>query len=115
MAVNQVSLNFINGELSSLYSQLNSLLTRVNLFKANVGDAIGLSGLQAAPYSFSAADAQAIMNSITDMWHLFQVYQGLWFVASGATAGSGVPTANDATHFGYNFGSNVAKTGGPGY
>lgn len=115
MAVNQISLNFINGELAAIYSQLNSLMTRVNLFKANVGDAIGLAGLQGTPYNFSPTDAQAIMNSLTDMWHFFQVYQGLWFVTSGATAGAGVPTANDATHFGYNFSSNITKTGGPGY
>ncbi len=115
MAVNQISLSQINNELQSIYAQINSIQARVNQFYADVVTGIGLTALQAAPYSYSSADAQAVMNSVTDMYHLFQVCQGLWYVASGGTLNGGAPTANDPTHFGYPFYINIAKTGGLGY
>lgn len=115
MAVNQISPAFINNELQANFTQLEQEQNRINQLYQDVVVGIGLAGLQAAPYSYSAADAQLVMNAITDMRNLFQVFQGLMYVASGATAGSGVPTANDGTHFGYPFVNNISKTGGPGY
>lgn len=87
----------------------------IGILYSDVVVGIGLAGLEAAPYSLSAGDAQAVMNAITDMQHFFLVYSGLYYVAAGATSGSGVPTANDVSHFGYNFGANITTTGGLGY
>lgn len=115
MAVNQITLGQITSELLSINAQLNALMTRCGLLFSDVVTGIGLAGLEAAPYSLSAGDAQNVMNAITDMQHFFLVYQGLWFVASGSTLNSGVPTANDGTHFGYPFQINITKTGGLGY
>lgn len=115
MPINQITLGQITSELQSLGSQFNALMNRVGLLKVDVVDGIGLANLQATPYNLALADAQAVMNSITDMWHFFQVYQGLWYVNPGGSLNAGVPAANDATHFGYPFNLNVSKTAGLGY
>lgn len=115
MAVNQISLAQITNQLLQFNAQFNQLMNLVGLFYTDVVTGIGLAGLQAAPYSLSTADAQSVMNAVTDMFHFFQVYQGLMYVASGATLNSGVPTANDASHFGYPFDINIAKVGGIGF
>lgn len=61
---------------------------------------------------YSAGDITLLRSIYRDYYHFMQVRKGLWYVAPGATAGSGVPTANDGTHFGYNFTVFASQAGG---
>jgi hypothetical protein len=114
MAVNQITSSDINAYLSSTYQQFNSLFLLFQPQRANAIIQIGVTALQAAPYSYSSADATNIFNACQDLNNLSLVVQGLAYVTSGATLNSGVPTANSAGKFGYPFLINVAKVGGFG-
>ena len=57
----------------------------------------------------------ALINAYNDLNTLGKVYYGNDYVASGATVNSGTPTANDATHFGFNFSITVGKAAGIGF
>ena len=114
MAINQVTLAQLQSEIQALGTQLNSMFYRVQLYAALV-IGIGITALQAAPYSMSSADATALFNAAQDLDHFRQVYTGAYYVASGATLNTGVPTANGAGAFGYPFNSGVSKLDGLGY
>jgi hypothetical protein len=110
--INQITLAQLTSEILSIGVQLGNILNvQVFNFAADVV-AIGTAGLQAAPYSLASADATLLFNACQDLDHFRQVYAGLMYVAAGATVNSGVPTANDGTHFGYNFGINVNQCDG---
>jgi hypothetical protein len=115
MAVNQVTAAQLQSEVQAIFSQLENLLSfRIAHYAAIVLN-LGTSGLQAAPYSMSAGDATDLFNAANDLDKFRKVWTGLMYVASGATLNTGVPTANDATHFGYPFNSNPGKCAGLGY
>lgn len=104
----------LDSEIASMGVQFNSLFDRVRRFNAAV-TAIGSTALQAAPYAYSSAEATTLLAAAGDLDKLRQVYTGAMYVAAGATVNTGVPTANDGTHFGYPFSINVDKTDGFGY
>lgn len=104
----------INAIIGNWAVQLQQMFLQVVQFKATL-DAIGLGGLEAAPYSMSATDAQNLINAYNDLATLASVYNGLTYIAFGATVNSGVPTANSASHFGYNFSLTIGKASGIGF
>lgn len=117
MAVGQglPTLSQINGNLANIILNLNALETQIQQYFATM-EAIPDGTLQAAPYGMSSADTALLRSAYRDLYKLLhQVRTGLMFVASGATAGSGVPTANDATHFGYDFTQFTRQCQGMGY
>lgn len=115
MAINQITLSQLTNEIQSIYSMLNTqLVGRITTF-ANDVIAIGTTNLQAAPYNLSSADATALFNAAQDLLNFAKVWQGTEYVTAGATANTGVPTANDSTHFGYPFYLNPSKVAGLGY
>ncbi len=114
MSVNQVAPVQLTSEILAVVAARNAHNDRVTKL-ANFIIALGTTALQAAPYSFSAGDATAIFNFAQDQLHDVAVYNGTWFVASGATLNSGVPTANGASAFGYPFATSAGVVGGLGY
>jgi hypothetical protein len=116
MSIGASSLNIgnINNIIGNWATNLHVMFSQITLYKATL-DAIGLAGLQAAPYNMSAGDAQALINAYNDLNTLSKVYYGNDYIVAGATVNSGVPTANDASHFGYNFDISIGKAAGIGF
>lgn len=104
----------INTIIGNWAVQLQDMFANIVVFKATL-DKIGLAGLEAAPYNFSAGDAQALINAYNDLNTLANVYYGLEYIVSGATVNTGVPTANSAGHFGYNFSITIGLAAGIGF
>jgi hypothetical protein len=104
----------IDAQIASFGVQFNYLLNQVKLFTAAL-DAITDAALQAAPYSYTSGELATLRSAYRDLDKFRQVYSGVMYVASGTTQGTGVPTANDATHFGYNFGLFPGQVSGFGF
>lgn len=102
----------IDGQIASFGTQFNAIFNQVQLFAAAL-DATVDATLTALGYS--AGDISQLRSAYRDLNKLRQVYSGAMYVASGATLNSGVPTANDATHFGYPFSLFVSQVDGIGY
>jgi hypothetical protein len=115
LAINQITLAQLTNEAQSIYNQLNSLLIYRGNIWANDIIAIGVAGLQTVPYSLTAGDATALFNAAQDILNFEKVWLGTVYVTPGATVNTGVPTANDSTHFGYPFSLNPSKVAGLGY
>jgi hypothetical protein len=111
LTLNTANINAIAGAWST---SLKQIFSQAITYKASL-DNIGLAGLQLAPYNMTATDAQALINMYNDLNTLGKVYYGTNYVAPGATVNSGVPTANDGTHFGYNFDISIGKAAGIGF
>ena len=114
MSVNPVNLSMLSDKIRSIGIALNTLFADNIVPYTNFVIALGSSGLQAAPYNMSSGDATLLFNSCQDLANLYKVYQGLMYVASGATVNTGVPTANGAGAFGYPFNINVNQCLGLG-
>lgn len=114
MPINQITKAQIESEILSIGTALKQTLNVQALNWANAVVAIGVTALQAAPYSYSSGDANLLFNAAQDLLNCRLVYQGLKYVVAGATQNSGVPTANDGTHFGYPFNINVDQCDGFG-
>lgn len=115
ITINAITPAQINSEILSIGVQLNQLLNvQVFNFCTKIV-AIGVAGLEAAPYSYAAADATALFNACQDLLNFRLVYAGSMYIAAGATVNSGVPTNNDGTHFGYPFNINVNQIDGLGF
>lgn len=102
----------IDAQVSSFSKQLTSLFNNIQQFTLRL-DATVDATLTALGYS--AGDISLLRSAYRDLDKLRQVYTGAMFVASGATAGSGVPTANGASAFGYAFNLFPKQTDGVGY
>jgi hypothetical protein len=117
MAIGASTLNIanINAIIGQWAVQLADMSIQVPIMYTQLFN-IGLAGLQAAPYNLSSTDAQNLLNLIADMQTLVTgVYNGSYYITSGTTVNSGVPTANSAGHFGYNFSINISKGAGIGF
>ena len=94
---------------SSVALQASQLVNRILALKAEL-DAMTVAALQAVPSrtgnsanQYSSADGNLLKSAATDLANWALVFQGKCYIAAGATAGAGVVTPNDGTHFGYNF------------
>lgn len=112
--VNQVTLAQLLSEAMAIYVTQNQLLNRISSWATLVTN-LGIAGLQAAPYSMTSGDATDLFNAANDWLKFRKTALGLGYVTFGATAGTGTPTDNDGTHFGYNFFVNPSKVAGLGY
>lgn len=114
MSINPVTLAMLSDKIRSIGIALNTLFVDNVVPYTNFVINVGVNGLQVAPYNLSSADANLLFNSCQDLANLYKVYQGLMYVASGATVNTGVPTANGAGAFGYPFNINVNQCLGLG-
>jgi hypothetical protein len=115
----------IDYQIAAFGVQLNNLFTQIKQFTLTL-DAIGDStfttaGIPKTPTdptvlaTYTSGELTQLRTAYRDLNKLALVYTGAWYVASGATVNSGVPTANDATHFGYPFSMAVGALDGLGY
>lgn len=102
----------IDSQLSSFGKQLNALFFQVQTFTAAL-DATADGTLTTLGYS--SGDIAVLRSAYRDLNKFRQVYSGAYYVASGGSLNAGVPTANDATHFGYPFSIFVNQVNGIGY
>lgn len=113
----------IDGQTANWVIQLNTIFANIARATAvldgisdNTFTVTGIPKSQSDPtlVQYSAGDLTATRNTYRDLNKLGLVYQGLYYVAAGATQNTGVPTANDGTHWGYPFnlaGSQIAGLG----
>ena len=103
--------NDVNNAIGGISRNLNVALAQQVPQVYAVLAGIGGAGLQAAPYSFSSADAANIMTVIEDLNNLYKIYTGAMYVTNGATPGTGVPTVGN----GYDFRVFASRVWGFGY
>jgi hypothetical protein len=109
------NLNNVNNTVGNWAKQLKTMFAQAPILQGEL-NALGLAGLEAAPWSLSATDAQNLLNCVNDIVNLASVYAGNSYVAFGATVNTGVVTANSASHFGYNFDLTIgSKAAGIGF
>lgn len=102
----------IDSQIGSFGRQLNSLFFQIQTFAASL-DALADAALTVLGYS--AGDIALLRSAYRDLNKFRQVYSGAYYVTAGGSLNTGVPTANDATHFGYPFSIFVNQVNGIGY
>jgi hypothetical protein len=108
----QIDKATVDAQVASLAKQLTAIFGNVQVFTTHM-DAVVDATLTAMGYS--AGEISLLRSAYRDMDKLRQVWQGLMFVTSGATANNGVPTANGAGAFGYDFRAFTKQVDGIGY
>ncbi len=107
-----LSKDTVDAQVAAFGVQLNNLFFQIQTFAATL-DATVDASLTALGYS--SADIALLRSAYRDLNKFRQVYAGTMFVAAGATLNTGVPTANDGTHFGYQFSLFANQVDGVGY
>ena len=102
--------------LNYLANQVKQFTTTMDAVADNTLTTAGIAKSQTDPtlVTYTSGELTQLRNAYRDLNKWFLVYTGNWYVASGATVNTGVPTANDATHWGYPFSLAVGAIDGLG-